>query len=116
VRRQKGIAAGGVAIVRSYAEHFTQRVQGKSLGHRPARKCTRIVQVQREIHRVEPAIAQLQIEVTLAGAIQRLDIVTNVVADNDSVAQVVGECQRSASMPQAASCAIPARLPKSCCR
>jgi len=44
--------------------------------------------VERQVHGVEPSVQQLDFEVTLTSAIQDLDIETDVMPNDDAIAQV----------------------------
>src|SRR5688500_579415 len=76
------------------------RRHGKQLAQRVARKdsmngqlgaLTRFTQPHRQIHRVEKPDTQLETEVPRAGAVQKLHVMPDVMADNYGIAPVVEE-------------------------
>ena len=92
---QKSIAAGGMSVVWRNAEQLTKRVQRETFRNRLKR--TRVLQPQSQIHCVQVAVSECQTEVPLAGGVQKLNVVTDVVAHNNAVAEIRKEhveCQR----------------------
>ena len=85
----EGVATRGVAIVRDHVEHLAQCVQREVPNRRASCEGAVLLEMQSQIHRVDAAVQQTHPPVTLVGRIEGGDVVTDVVADDDPVAQVV---------------------------
>src|SRR6187200_1782804 len=85
----EGIAARGVAIVRDHVEHLAQCVQREVPNRGAPCEGAVLFEMQSQIHRVDAAVQQMHSPVTLAGRIEGGDVVTDVMAHDDPVADVV---------------------------
>src|SRR5688572_26043102 len=85
------VAAGRVPVVRDDVEHAAQGIEREVPDWRAPRECTIPLEVQGEIHRVEAPVQQLQAPVPAVRNVERRDVVTDVMADDHPVAQVVEE-------------------------
>ena len=91
LRGDERVAAGRVAIVRNDAEHLAQGIEREMPDRRAPGERAVALEVQREIHRVEASVHELEAPVPAVGGIEGRDVVADVMTDDHAVTQIVEE-------------------------
>src|SRR5262245_29613604 len=91
LRRDEGVAAGGVSIVRNDGKQLTQGIQGEVSNRWTAGKGAVALEMQCQIHRVEASVRQLEAPVAAIRGIEGCDVVADVVTNDHAVAEILEE-------------------------
>src|SRR6476620_6535630 len=78
-----------MAAVRDYTEHVAEGVKGEATDPGPPGKRPACLEMQGEIHRVEASIEQLEAPLPLVGGVERSDVMTDMVADDHAVPEIL---------------------------
>ena len=103
LRGEEAISAGGMTIVRDDAEPGAQAVERELADALRIGKRSAALEMQRQVHRIEAAVHQIEAEVTLVRGVQRRHVMPDVVADDDAVPQVLQEAAQRIRFVEAAS-------------
>src|SRR5262245_5162173 len=105
--RDERVAAGGMAIVRDDTEHRAQAVERELPDRWTAGERAVQFEVQRQIHRVETAVHQLDAPVPLERRVDRADVKADVMTDDHSVLEIVEKAFERDGLLNASNALLP---------